>query len=245
MAEKISVRHFLLKACLWVALSLPTAPISAQFSGNVVLMPTGCERAGKCTSQESLRFVDHTGVQWLVPAGFVTDGASIPPIFQPIVGRPFDDRFIRAAIVHDYYCVKHVRTWPQTHRVFYEGLVAQNVDLIKAKLMYFAVVIGGPKWAELVPGTSCGPKCLFRFGISNDKSGSAGPSKRGTFVSRSADFSGSDLQDALNQLELELRANPTGISLDSLDIRARALRPDDFYFRNATRIPVNDLTQLR
>jgi hypothetical protein len=42
-----------------------------------------------------------------IPAGFQTDGASIPRAFQGLVGRPFDTAFRAAALVHDWLYYIH------------------------------------------------------------------------------------------------------------------------------------------
>src|SRR5258708_12248170 len=76
------------------ALLTPTlAP--AQFSGDLVLWPKGCEAAGQCIIKEALRFKDASGTVWEAKAGLKTDGASIPGVFQPFIGSPFETRFIK------------------------------------------------------------------------------------------------------------------------------------------------------
>ena len=47
-----------------------------------------------------------------IPAGFVTDGASIPALFWALVGNPFDPDYIAEAIVHDHRWRK-AKTWRQ------------------------------------------------------------------------------------------------------------------------------------
>lgn len=91
---------------------------------------------------------DSDGKYWRVPAGYVTDGASIPDWLQPIVGDPFDEDHLGAAIVHDYFCDVRRRTWRETHEVFYEALRSNNVSVVKSNAMYFAVERFGPRWVE-------------------------------------------------------------------------------------------------
>lgn len=38
-----------------------------------------------------------------VKKGFVSDGMSIPWLFRPLIGDPFEVPFVYAAIVHDWY----------------------------------------------------------------------------------------------------------------------------------------------
>ena len=202
----------------------------AQFEGELALAPSGCQSTGQCTLKNKLRFTDRTGLVWEAMAGLVTDGASIPDIFQPLIGKPFEESFIKAAIIHDHYCDRHVRPWRQTHRVFYEGLIAQGVPIDKAKVMYFAVYLGGPKWIKLIPGNRCGPKCVNAVKTPLGIPG---------FMARAADYSEADLSKQLKTLSEELHANPDALSLDELDTRAQSLRPNDYYYRHGDQVRVD------
>ncbi|MDO8881468.1 DUF1353 domain-containing protein [Pseudotabrizicola sp.] len=103
---------------------------------------------------EALAFVDGEGRQWLAPRATLTDGASIPAVFIPIVGAPRSREFINAAAVHDAFCgvgnetgaAYHSRTWQETHRVFYDSLVVGGTEPVRAKVMFAAVWLGGPRW---------------------------------------------------------------------------------------------------
>lgn len=207
------------------------APLShAQFSGDLVLLPAGCEQSGQCKLKNNLRFIDEAGIVWQAAAGLITDGASIPGVFQPFVGAPFEPLFIRAAVVHDHYCDRHVRPWRSTHRVFYEGLVAQGVPVANAKVMYLAVVLGGPKWIQLVPGKNCGKNCINQIKTSSGMPG---------FIARKADYTAQDLQPELQRLAGDLKANPDALTLSDIDARARLLRPNDYYFSKGSQLVVD------
>jgi hypothetical protein len=101
-----------------------------------------------------LAFVDGRNRQWVAPARTLTDGASIPLIFVPIVGEPTDPAFVNAAAVHDAYCgigneagpVYRSAPWQEVHRVFYDTLIVGGTPKPKAQLMYAAVYLGGPRW---------------------------------------------------------------------------------------------------
>lgn len=105
---------------------------------------------------EPLRFVDAQGVDWTAPARTLTDGASIPRIFVSIVGDPTSPEFINAAAVHDAYCgigneqgPNYQRAkWQDVHVMFYDGLIVGGTPEIRAKIMFAAVWLGGPRWAE-------------------------------------------------------------------------------------------------
>lgn len=91
-------------------------------------------------------FDDPNGLKWDVPAGEKVDGASIPQAFWSIIGGPFEGPYLKASIIHDYYCVKQNRTAHDTHRNFYYGMRANGVPEWKAKAMYWAVATYGPDW---------------------------------------------------------------------------------------------------
>jgi len=223
------MRRSLLKWSTAVLLSVHAVAF-AQFSGDLRLAPKGCEATGQCKLQVPLRYKDAGGTVWEAMAGLVTDGASIPGIFQPFIGDPFDEKFIKAAIVHDHYCDRHVRSWRKTHRVFYEALVDQGVSIAKAKTMYVAVLVGGPKWIKLIPGNKCGQNCVNALKSATGVSG---------YRSRKADYSLPALPAALQEIHALLQANPDSLSLDQLESRAKQLRPGDFYFANGDEIVVS------
>lgn len=103
-----------------------------------------------------LNFVDAEGQSWVAPPRTLTDGASIPKIFVTIVGDPTSPEFVNAAAVHDAYCgigneggANYQRApWQDVHLMFYDGLIVGGTDHIRAKVMFAAVWLGGPRWAE-------------------------------------------------------------------------------------------------
>ena len=95
---------------------------------------------------EPITFTDKNGSKWPVPKGITVDGASIPRALWAIVGGPFAGKYRRASVVHDHYCVTRDRDWRDVHRMFFEGCLADKVDLGQAKLMYAAVRRFGPRW---------------------------------------------------------------------------------------------------
>lgn len=222
----------MLKAAFFFALAICIPALAqAKFEGDLVLEPGGCVQLGKCTLKNKLRFTDENGLVWEAAAGLVTDGASIPPFFQPFVGKPFDQSFIKAAVVHDHYCDRHVRPWRTTHRVFYEGLIDQGVTKAKAKVMYYAVYLGGPKWVKLIPGINCGKNCINKL-----------TTVAGTPVEnyREADYSLFDMDAELKALDAELTSNPDALRLEDIERRAQKRRPDDYYYRNGDTVVVNE-----
>ncbi len=142
-------------ACL---LAVTAASISAfaygRFVGNII---TKWEDDGRyMTLVESFEYIDGNGRSWKVPGGVRVDGASIPSIFWPIIGGPFEGKYRNASVIHDYFCENRKRSWQDVHRVFQEAMLASGVDRAKAYVMYKAVEEFGPRWEE----PRIDPKCL-------------------------------------------------------------------------------------
>ena len=90
--------------------------------------------------------IGHGQAEWwiAVPAGFKTDGASIPRLLWPIVGPPLRANYLRAAVVHDFLCVEAYRQKSYTLRaiadaVFLHLLADCGVGKIRRGCMYAAV----------------------------------------------------------------------------------------------------------
>ena len=83
------------------------------------------------------------GMIW-VPDGFTTDLASVPrlPVAWLIAGGIGN----RAAVVHDWLCVKRHYTSVTAARIFAEALAASGVSAWRRALMYAAVRCCGPRW---------------------------------------------------------------------------------------------------
>jgi hypothetical protein len=96
--------------------------------------------------QTDYRFKDSEGNTWTAKKGSTIDGASIPQVFWSIIGGPLDGPFRNASVIHDYYCVTRMESWQATHKVFYNGMRANNVGEAKALAMYYAVLAFGPRW---------------------------------------------------------------------------------------------------
>ena len=116
---------------------------ASRFIGTFVVTPLPDGRKIKLV--QPLTYVDGQGGEWPVPAGFVSDGATVPrfawSFFPPLSGK-----YRIAAVVHDYYCQQRNRPWLQVHRVFFDAMRTSGVDIVTAKIMYAAVVSFGPRW---------------------------------------------------------------------------------------------------
>lgn len=77
------------------------------------------------------------GIEWFVPAGFITDLASVPfpfSIFFPKLGK-----YARAAVLHDYLIEQKVWSRKMCDRVFIECMQQDGVGRVRSRLMYWAV----------------------------------------------------------------------------------------------------------
>ena len=87
--------------------------------------------------EERLVYQSDLGGLIIVPAGFETDLASIPRIFQSLV--PKVDRHMLPAIVHDYLVRRPDFSRKLADRIFLEAMRLKNVNPIRRRLMYWAV----------------------------------------------------------------------------------------------------------
>jgi len=72
-----------------------------------------------------------------VPADFITDFASVPR--APVIYFLAGNRGNRAAVVHDYLINSKEVDRRTADEVFYEALVATNVDTWRARVMFLGV----------------------------------------------------------------------------------------------------------
>lgn len=120
-----------------------------KFVGNVkVLWNEGGDNERDMTLLEPFQYIDPRGKTWEAPSGAIINGASIPPIFWQIIGPPFVGNYRRASVLHDYHCEIRTEPWRDVHQMFLEASLASGVEIIKAKLMYLAIMTGGPRWEK-------------------------------------------------------------------------------------------------
>ena len=76
-----------------------------------------------------------------VPAGFVTDFASVPRV--PVVYTAFGNRAHRESVVHDYLYQTHLVTKATADRIFFEAMGARGKKWWIRLAMYMGVVVAG------------------------------------------------------------------------------------------------------
>jgi len=94
----------------------------------------------------------------IVPAGFRTDGASIPRVFWSTTGSPFNPDFSAASLIHDFgykhgyiYIIEHGKqkflplSRKEHDKLFRDNLKIAGVGLYTRNKMYYGVRAGGWK----------------------------------------------------------------------------------------------------
>ena len=107
-------------------------------------------------TRQKIDFVDATGTRWTAPPKTLTDGATIPQLFTALVGDRQSREYLIAAALHDAYCgvgnealeTYQTRSWEEVHRMFFEALIVGGTPPQKAKIMFAAVYLGGPRWND-------------------------------------------------------------------------------------------------
>src|SRR5690606_6601230 len=137
---------------------------------------------------------------------------------QPIIGDAYNASYLKAAIIHDHYCYEEnrVRSWRETHRMFYDALLDLDVGKAKAKIMYYAVYLAGPKWVKLAPGRECGLNCINKLSLSGMRS-------------EGDQFGSQAFQAEIHEIARVIEADED-IDVEALEKRAEAKKPGDFFF---------------
>lgn len=81
--------------------------------------------------------VEYNGVTYVVPEGFVTDGATIPKFLWPIFGTPTDIPRLYVALLHDYLYTIGPKQDPNPR-----GQLRQQADQL---YLDFNIQLGEPK----------------------------------------------------------------------------------------------------
>lgn len=85
------------------------------------------------------------GRAFTVPAGFITDLASIPRLFHSLI--PVNGRHRAAAILHDWLFVEQPMTRAETDALFLRAMEEEGVRWSQRRVMWSAVRLGGwPAW---------------------------------------------------------------------------------------------------
>ena len=88
------------------------------------------------------------GMAFTVPAGFVTDGASIPRFLWRLCGHPLETRRFPIAVLHDWlYEADLGLTRQQVDEIYRDGLLSLGYGKWTAATEYYAIrLFGGSRW---------------------------------------------------------------------------------------------------
>jgi hypothetical protein len=82
----------------------------------------------------------------VVPAGFESDGCSLPRFFWRLIGHPFDMAYLREAILHDWLYRYQPCDRRTADKIFREAM-AGSVCPGRRRMIYWGLRIGGwPAW---------------------------------------------------------------------------------------------------
>jgi hypothetical protein len=76
-----------------------------------------------------------------VPAGFTTDGASVPRVFWSLFSPT--GSYLKAAVIHDYLYVNQLFSRETTDLIFLEAMKESGVGFFTRRAVYRAVRLGG------------------------------------------------------------------------------------------------------
>ncbi len=88
--------------------------------------------------------IDGEDLEIVVPEGFTTNFASVP---RPLwFWLPPTGRYWQAAVIHDWLCAAKPLASKVAHKIFHALMRYKGVSRARAKLMYWAVKVGGPRF---------------------------------------------------------------------------------------------------
>jgi hypothetical protein len=93
------------------------------------------------------RTIDNVTIR--IPKFFQYDGSSLPMPAWPIFGTPFSPRLMGASVFHDWLYHTHQVAKKTADDLFYDMLIEDGLDPLKAKMMKSAVTdFGDTSWAS-------------------------------------------------------------------------------------------------
>lgn len=78
-----------------------------------------------------------------IPSGYVCDGASIPRLFWPVVGRPLERNNVFYAIPHDFLYLTHIASRSLADEVLFQLALQAGESKWEARKEWAAVRVAG------------------------------------------------------------------------------------------------------
>jgi len=96
---------------------------------------------------EPFVFVGSGGERWECNVGDKTDGSSIPWFAWTIIAMsPYVGKHRKAAVPHDIECRLKRKPYQRVHLMYYKASRTAGLSKLRARMMYKAILVGGPKW---------------------------------------------------------------------------------------------------
>lgn len=83
------------------------------------------------------------GQEYEVPAGFASDGMSVPRFFWRMLSPKLDFHTLVPSVIHDYMYSVKLGTRSEADEFYYQNLIAGGFGKVKAKLVWLGVRLGG------------------------------------------------------------------------------------------------------
>lgn len=138
-------------------MSVNPIALAIEYLAEPGISPRGAGADWAMLTEWPIRSVSSEGelLTLTVPAGFVTDLASVPRM--PFAYWAFGNRARRAAILHDWlYTMRYPREWADS--MFYAGMLAEGIPKAAAYAMWLAVRVGGAAYYREAGTSSVHPE---------------------------------------------------------------------------------------
>ena len=86
---------------------------------------------------------DYQGRHIRIPAGYRSDGASVPRVFWPMLSADVDPVTMEPSVIHDFLYDQHIGTRLEADRYYLAQLILRGYPLWKCSLTYIGVRAGG------------------------------------------------------------------------------------------------------
>lgn len=106
---------------------------------------------------ENFAYRDSKGKVWQAERDQVFDGAGFPPLFRDVIGSPLESAHPKSGIVYEAMTQKMRDNWEGSRRMFLEAAIAEGVEPVEAKVMYFLLGVQGSRWET--PDSRCFGSC--------------------------------------------------------------------------------------
>lgn len=86
-----------------------------------------------------------------IPAGFITDGGSIPRFFWRLIGHPLEGEYVAEYVEHDHDYQTGRIPRKEADIKLRDGLAKKGMGLVRRNLVYFGVRLCGSRYYNKQP----------------------------------------------------------------------------------------------